>query len=214
MVARRLEAAHACAQLAFVQKLDDLAKLPEGDPKRSVLVTNGGCGSGKGYALKKGLDGEFKNRFGAIWDSAGEQCSLDNKWILAECAKRGIQTTLVYVHAEPEIAFERAVTKRFEEEGRVVSKRPFAESYADGADYMRELVASLADNPANLEVVIIHNKTDAAPVATILNKADMGKVDLESLIPRYGSTVEELMARLHVPEHLPQHAKFGLSMMD
>ena len=39
------QAAHGLTQLAFVERLDELAKLPANDPKRNILVTNGGCGA-------------------------------------------------------------------------------------------------------------------------------------------------------------------------
>ncbi|MGH7536811.1 MAG: hypothetical protein ACREMG_14705, partial [Gemmatimonadales bacterium] len=47
------QTANAVATRAFLMKLDELAKLPEGDPKRSILVTSGGVAAGKGYALEK-----------------------------------------------------------------------------------------------------------------------------------------------------------------
>jgi hypothetical protein len=211
------QAAHACAQMAFVQKLDELGNLPPGDPKRNVLVTNGGCGAGKGYALKQGLSADFKNKFGAVWDAAGEQCALDNQWIMKEAAKRGIKTTLVYVHADPEAAFGRAVGKRFEEEGRLVNKRSFAESYVDGAINMRNLVKHHKDAPGDLELVLVNN-TGAKPEATVFSKTELAQGTERALskIPMFDRGVADFMARLGkaIPEALPAYAKTGLSILD
>jgi hypothetical protein len=209
------QAAHACAQLAFVERLDELAKLPADDPKRSILITNGGCGSGKGYALKKGLDGEFKNRFGAVWDAAGEQCALDNHWILDECAKRGIRATLVYVHADPETAFKRAITTRFAEEGRLVNTRSFAESYADGAENMRRIVGTLRNHPAHTDLVFIDN-TGEKPRAKVFldHELDAAQVTALELIPAFND-IEALKRRLDaaVPPEFPDHGRRGLFIL-
>lgn len=211
------QAAHAVAQMAFVQQLDELAKLPPGDPKRNVLVTNGGCGAGKGYALKQGLSADFKNQFGAIWDAAGEQAGLDNQWIINEAAKRGVKTTLVYVHADPLQAFDRAVTKRFDEEGRLVNTRSFAESYVDGGNNMRLLIDGYKDLPGDVELVVVDN-TGPKPLATTYNKdnIEQAQKNIMTVIPAGYEDLESLhkLLQARVPGHLPEHAKHGLSMLD
>lgn len=211
------QAAHACTQMAFVQRLDELAKLPPGDPKRNVLVTNGGCGAGKGYALKQGLSPDFKNQFGAIWDAAGEQSGLDNKWIINEAAKRGIKVTMVYVNADPVKAFERAVTKRFDEEGRLVNTRSFAESYVDGGENMRALIRDFDKQPGELELVIVDN-TGAKPTAETFTKENIHEAqgDLMNIIQAGWEDVRLLHEQLQkmVPQTMPDVAKRGLCVLD
>lgn len=210
------QAAHALAQMAFVQQLDALAALPQGDSKRSVLVTNGGCGAGKGYALKQGLSRDFREQFGAIWDAAGEQAALDNQWILQEAAKRGVNVTLVYVHADPLLAFDRAATKRYDEEGRLVNLRSFAESYVDGGANMRDLVTGFDALPGKVELVVVDN-TAYTPTASVFTKENISqaKANLEALIPRRYQSPEALQQELQarVPQALPEHAKLGLTLL-
>ena len=211
------QAAHATAQMAFVQMMDELAELPPGDPKRNVLVTNGGCGAGKGYALKQGLSADFKNKFGAIWDAAGEQAGLDNQWILEAAAKRGIKVTMVYVNADPIKAFERAVTKRYDEEGRLVNVRSFAESYVDGGNNMRTLIGGFDRLPGEVELVVVDN-TGEKPTARTFDKTNIkeAQADLRSVIHAGWESLEALQTQLRkaVPEHLPTHAWHGLSVLD
>lgn len=141
------QTANAVAKRAFLRHLDKLSKLPEGDPKRSVLVTSGGCGAGKGFAIKgspetKGL----KETVGAIWDAAGEQNGTENPWILAECKKRGLRPYFLFVDADPMRQWThskvgvvaRAADKPPKGEGRMVDARLFADSYALGAQNFKK----------------------------------------------------------------------------
>ena len=131
------QTANAIAKRAFLRKLDELAALPEGDPRRSVLVTAGGVAAGKGYALgnveeTKALAGAV----GAVWDSAGEQNGTENPWVLEEAKKRGLKATFVFVDSNPKETWEnpkRGVIERARKQGRMVDARVFADSYAIGA---------------------------------------------------------------------------------
>jgi hypothetical protein len=135
------QGANAIAKKAFLMHLDELAKLEKDDPKRSVLVTSGGCGSGKGFSVKNGPGPikELKDTVGAIWDAAGEQNATENPWIMEECKKRGLKPTYVYVDADPMRQWtskDGGVVQRAndrEGEGRMVDARLFADSYALGA---------------------------------------------------------------------------------
>ncbi len=100
------QTANAIAKNAFLQHLDTLKK---GD---QVLVTVGGCGAGKGYAMGKDKDtGEpfvpeafnLKKQVKAVWDSAGDQNATENPWIQKELEKRGLKGNYVFVHADPKV---------------------------------------------------------------------------------------------------------------
>lgn len=136
------QTANAIAKRAFVEYLDELAKLPEGDPKRSVLVTSGGCGSGKGFSIKNNPEAKaMQANIGAVWDAAGEQNATENPWILDECKKRGLKANFIFVDADPERQWShdkigvmsRAKNAPPEGEGRMVDARLMADSYALGA---------------------------------------------------------------------------------
>lgn len=145
------QVAHAMAKAAF---LDHLDSLPRGTPEHPVyvMVSCGGCASGKSYAIEKGLDSEFTKQFSAIYDAAGEQAGTENKWLKNECERRGISPIYVYVQGDVEMAFQRSV-KRAVEKGRMVDVLPFANSYTDGA---RNFSRFLQENP-DVQCILIDN---------------------------------------------------------
>lgn len=127
------QTANAVVKRAFVRHLDTLK------PGDNILVTVGGCGSGKGYTLKntelgKNLTAEAK----AVWDSAGDQNATENPWILEEAKKRGLTVTYAYVAGDPKVSWadpNRGVVKRAHDnsDGRMVDAAVFADSYVLGA---------------------------------------------------------------------------------
>lgn len=127
------QTANAIVKRAFLGHLDTL------QPGDNVLVTVGGCGSGKGYTLKnteigKNLTSEAK----AVWDSAGDQNATENPWILEEAEKRGLTVTFAYVAGDPKVAWshpDRGVVTRAHDpaDGRMVDAAVFADSYVLGA---------------------------------------------------------------------------------
>ena len=131
--------ANAAAKHAFTQHLDTLKK---GD---MVLVTVGGCGAGKGYAMGADGDGKpfvpeaygLKGKAKAVWDSAGDQNATENPWVLKELKKRGLKASYVFVHADPQVAWDSGfgVVARAhkKDNGRMVDSHVFADSYALGA---------------------------------------------------------------------------------
>jgi hypothetical protein len=142
------QTANAIAKRAFVQHLDTLSKGDE------ILVTVGGCGAGKGFALKNNPDAlEMKNRAKAVWDSAGDQNATENPWILKEAEDRGLKVNYVYVHADPKVQWadpDRGVVKRAADpkDGRMVDALVFADSYAIGAKNHHAFHQTNKDNPS------------------------------------------------------------------
>lgn len=132
----------ALARLAFIARLDELARLPEGDPLKQVFVTNGGCAAGKGSLTEivKNALGD-KATFGAVWDAAGEGDALENAWILRAALDRGIGVVFGYAEADPVTRY-RGVLERAENTGRVVDVMTFVNSYADGAAVFRAFLDS------------------------------------------------------------------------
>lgn len=141
------QTANAIAKKAFLKHLDGLQK---GD---NVLVTVGGCGSGKGYTLKNTERGQqMKAGAKAVWDSAGDQNATENPWILEECQKRGLQATFAYVDGDPKVSWadtQRGVVKRAhdEKDGRMVDAAVFADSYVLGAKNMDAFHKANKTNP-------------------------------------------------------------------
>lgn len=166
------QTANAIAKRAFLKHLDGLEKLPDGNPKKSVLVTNGGCAAGKGSTLShvEDPDSPYKgltpaaSQVGAVWDAAGEQNATENEWILQECKKRGIKPTFAYVWAEPTVTWDapdRGVIRRAMRKGRMVDARLFADSYAEGAKNM----SAFAEKHKNdgTDFIFIDNRTKGKP---------------------------------------------------
>ena len=127
------QTANAITKRAFVQHLDTLPKGSE------IMVTVGGCGAGKGYALGSVPEAQvYRDRAAVVWDSAGDQNATENPWILQEATKRGLTVSFVFVHADPYEQWsnpERGVVKRAQNpnDGRMVDAKVFADSYAIGA---------------------------------------------------------------------------------
>jgi hypothetical protein len=150
------QTANAIAKRAFVNHLDTLK------PGDEILVTVGGCGAGKGYALKNVPEAlEMKTRSKAVWDSAGDQNATENPWVQREAERRGLKVNYVYVHADPRKSWadpERGVVKRAADpnDGRMVDAYVFADSYALGARNHQAFMDKNADNP-NANFIFIEN---------------------------------------------------------
>lgn len=132
------QTANAITKRAFLQHLNDM---PAAERAKGLLVTVGGCGAGKGFALKTLGDQmpELNSKsYGAVWDSAGDQNATENPWLLKEAKERGIPVTFVYVSADPHISWadpKRGVVQRARDprDGRMVDAQVFADSYVIGA---------------------------------------------------------------------------------
>lgn len=148
------QTANAIAKRAFEKHLESLPKGSE------ILITVGGCGAGKGFALKQvpEVSGLAKSS-AAVWDSAGDQNATENTWVQELAEKHGHKTTYVYVHADPYVAWadpSRGVVKRANDpsDGRMVDASVFADSYAIGARNFASFRENHKDNP-NVKIVLI-----------------------------------------------------------
>ncbi len=163
------QTANALAKKAFLQELDQIAK-KSGD--KHVLVTSGGVGAGKSYAL--GNVERTKNlaeKVDAIWDSAGEQNATELPWVLAECQKRGIKPTFVHVHQDamgPWTNLERGVIPRAQKSGRMVDARLYADSHVEGTKNFQKFFAAHSDEA---DFIIIDNTGKPREIPTIPRKA-------------------------------------------
>lgn len=146
--------ANAIAKRAFSMYLEDVvAKLPQ--DQRSILVTAGGCGAGKGFALgnieqMKALQGKSA----AVWDAAGDQNSTENPWILQEAVKHKIVADFVWVNADPVMTWadsKRGVvfraTKEEEGAGRMIDASVYSDSYVLGARNFKNFSDKNPDHP-------------------------------------------------------------------
>lgn len=141
------QTANAICKRAFLKHLDTLKAGDE------LLVTCGGCGSGKGFALGNIPQAlAIKQRSKAVWDSAGDQNATENPWIQHEAEKRGLKVNYLHVHANPRTQWadpERGVVKRAADpkDGRMVGAKVFADSYAHGARNMQAFHDKHKNNP-------------------------------------------------------------------
>lgn len=127
-------------RLAFLQRLDELAALPPGDARRSVFVTGGGCGAGKG-----GLADQVRRQgtapFGAVFDAAGESEGLEAQWVLEACAARGLSAVFGFAAGDPLRTYANVID-RAGFSGRVVDVETFARSYVEGRKSFAALISS------------------------------------------------------------------------
>ncbi len=141
------QTANAYTKAAFLSELDDL---PEGS---NVLVTVGGCGAGKGYALKMVPEAQkLKDKCSVIWDSAGDQNATENVWIQKEAERRGLNVSYLFVNADAKTQWANkqfGVVQRAKdlEDGRMVGAKVFADSYALGPKNHQKFYEKNKDNP-------------------------------------------------------------------
>lgn len=196
------QTANAIAKRAFISHLDTLK---EGD---EIMVTVGGCGAGKGFALKNDPEAlAAKQQSKAIWDSAGDQNATENPWILAEAEKRGLKVHYVFVHADPKTQWadpNRGVVKRASDpkDGRMVDAKVFADSYAIGAKNHHAFHQANKDNP-NAKFTFLDNtgkpsKVDGVPKAAL--ELDAGEL---------ASFAEREVEKSSAPDHVKQGALMG-----
>jgi HK97 family phage portal protein len=196
------QTANAIAKRAFVQHLDTLK---EGD---EIMVTVGGCGAGKGFALKNVPQAlEAKNRAKAVWDSAGDQNATENPWILAEAASRGLKVNFVYVHADPKVQWadpNRGVIKRASDpkDGRMVDAKVFADSYAIGAKNHHAFHQANKDNP-NVTFTFLDNTGKPKEIPGVPQAA----LDIDS--NELASFAEQEAEKSPAPAHVKQGALIG-----
>lgn len=196
------QAANAIAKRAFLKQLDELN---EGD---QVMVTVGGCGAGKGFALKNVPQAlELKYQSKAVWDSAGDQNATENPWIQQEAEKRGLKVSYVYVHADPETQWahpERGVVKRAgdPDDGRMVDADVFADSYALGAKNHKAFYEKNKDNP-NANFVFLENRGKPKRLDGVPKEAL--NIDRQKLAEFARKTVDEM-------DGVPPHVKHGATL--
>lgn len=196
------QTANAVTKRAFQQHLDTLK---EGD---EILVTVGGCGAGKGYALKNVPEAlEVAKRSKAIWDSAGDQNATENTWLLEEAKKRGLKLNMVYVHADPKTQWadpERGVVKRASspDDGRMVDASVFADSYALGAKNMRAFVEKHGKDP-DVNFTYLDNRGKPKLMDGLPKDAEVNRDELHRF------AMDTIAERSEIPAHIKRGATIG-----
>jgi hypothetical protein len=197
------QAANAITKRAFVNHLDTLKKGDE------ILVTVGGCGCGKGYALKNIPQAlELKSKAKAVWDSAGDQNATENPWIQKEAEKRGLKVNYLYVSADPHTQWAdpaRGVVKRAQDpqDGRMVDAHVFADSYALGARNHHAFHQANKDNP-NARFMFLKSGAEVKQIPGV-------PVEARSLDRRQLAkfAVDTVMNDPTVPAHIKRGATIG-----
>lgn len=202
------QTANAIAKRAFVQHLDTLS------PGDEIMVTNGGCGAGKGYALKpeSGITParEMLQRSSVIWDSAGDQNSTENPWIQEEAEKRGLKVNYLYVHADP---VDRWTNEKYgvvqranhPENGRMVDAKVFADSYALGAKNHNAFYENHKENE-NASFVFV----DASDAKNVRVVDEMPSAALELDRQQLASFAMSKIRESQVGGHIKRGAQLGL----
>lgn len=197
------QTANGVCKRAFVQHLDTL------QPGDEIMVTVGGCGAGKGYALKNVPQAlEAKKRASVIWDSAGDQNATENPWILQEAEKRGLKVHYVYVHNDPRKQWadpNMGVVKRAQDpnDGRMVDASVFADSYALGARNHSNFYAAQKNNP-NAQFTFLDNSSKPKLIDGI--PQDSLTLDRKALAAFARNVVEQ---REGIPPHVKRGALMG-----
>lgn len=205
------QTANAIAKRAFLQELD---KLKEGD---EIMVTVGGCGAGKGFALGSDKEGrpfvpqayEMKSRSKVVWDSAGDQNATENPWVQKEAEARGLKVNYVYVHADPYTQWadpDMGVVKRASnpKDGRMVDAQVFADSYAIGAKNHQAFYERNRGNPS-ARFIFLQNEKGKLPRQLPGIPKEALSIDRKALAKFAAEKVHESDA----PEHIKRGATVG-----
>ena len=204
------QTANALTKRAFLQHLDDVVmKLPEG--QRKVLVTAGGVGSGKTYAIGNvQAVNDISQDAAATWDAAGDQNSTECQWVMAHCQKRGIKTDYVYIHANAEESWahptdpKRGVMNRSVKKGRMVDARIFADSYDHGPKTFKKFADSFGGQEG-VNISYIDNASGAPQRLEDMPESALS-VNSEQLYDRALST----LSSANVPEHVKTGGSSGI----
>lgn len=196
------QTANAIAKRAFLQHLDTLK------PGDEVMVTVGGCGAGKGYALKNVPEAlVLKQKSKAVWDSAGDQNATENPWIQKELEKRGLKGNYVFVHADPKTQWahpERGVVKRAADpsDGRMVDAKVFADSYSLG---VKNHQAFYEANRGNKNANFIFLENSGTPKKLDGIPKEMLNLDRKEL----AKFAADVVAKSDAPPHVKRGALMG-----
>ena len=199
------QAANAVTKMAFVKFLDEHAlkggNLNADGSKKFVLVTSGGCGSGKGYALSNVAQvSPLQDQAAAVWDSAGDQNATENEWLLNEARKRGMEVRYVYVHANPKNSWahpKMGVLQRAMDpsNGRMVDAAVFTDSYVIGAKNFSSFM-SRHSNDKDVRIAVLRNDQGEKPVLSDSIPAEALSIDRRDL---YEFAVKTVIGRQGVP---------------
>lgn len=194
------QAANAIAKRAFISRLDEIERLPV--DKRRVLVTSGGVASGKGSALAAQPD--LAKSVAATWDAAGEQNATENEWLLAECKKRGIRPTFLFVHANPMDSWP-GVVERAKGIGRMVDAQLFADSYAIGGQNFADFHEKHKDE-ADFVFGVFQGRGKPAKIVEDM-PAEALKLDSDEVYQFASKYMDDHKADL--PDYIYEGATFG-----
>lgn len=194
------QGANAIAKRAFISRLDQIEKMPEG--KRQVLVTSGGVAAGKGSALAAQPD--LAKSVAATWDAAGEQNGTENEWLLEECKKRGIKPVFLFVHADPEKSWP-GVIERAKGIGRMVDAQLFADSYAVGSKNFHDFHQKHKDE-ASFVFGRFKGRGEPAEILDEMPEEAL-KLDAQAIYEQASQYVDEKKSDL--PEYVYQGATVG-----
>lgn len=213
-------------QTANVLAKEYFKRQVEANPKAEILVTSGGCGSGKGYFLestdaigrkadrpwgqieikdktngfaKKHIDSVLGNKNTITWDAAGDQNSTELNW-LASFDKKMTVVHTVGDPAKNAAAKGSGLTDRALTKGRMVDATVYAHSYTIGNQNTNNFYKANADNP-KITFLKVENGGRGGDVI-VMAFTDSSKYDKVSLSPAQATKIIDkgLSGLTNVPE--------------
>ncbi len=199
------QTANAVAKKAFENYMDK-------NPGKEIIVTLGGCASGKGFGLEnpgavkgthngKSMTDLIGGKNKVIWDSAGDQGGDEMNWIANVAKKANSKVTVIYTVA-PSTASAKNAIVRVQAQGRLVAAQTFNESYTKTEVNYKNFKAANETNP-NYTFVMINNPGAGNGSPSIVTKNPYKNVSDSQMKSLIKSEIQDL------PQQLRDAANIG-----
>ena len=219
-------------QTANVLAKEMLKRKLMANPDAILLVTSGGCASGKGFFLentdaigkevdrpwgklkiedmtngsaKKLIDGVLGNKNLVVWDAAGDQNSSELNWL----ANFGRNMTVVHTVGDAQANaanIKSGLVSRALQKGRMVDTTVYAESYSKGNENTSKFYRKNKNN-SKIKFLKVENLGAGKPV-TVMPFTQKTKYDKSSYSPSDAkNTVKENLSNLKPSDKVSEETK-------
>jgi hypothetical protein len=218
------QTANALAKRAFSSYLGSMADDPE-QAGGTVLITAGGVGAGKSYAIDKLAESDETMQQAvssevARFDAAGEACSSEVPWAIEQAKASGFKPVVVFVDRDPSKAMSekvpdgdgengflhRGILPRSEMKGRMVDAYSIADSYTVGPRNFQAVADNYAEDE-DVGIMIVNNDAKQPQLVAGIDPSHLAiepkdlRAQVVGAIQDYGNQ-EMIESGVHTPQRV------------